>query len=149
MPLTFQILLIDDDADDQLLIKAAWEKVYPVCNLTWISHESKLQHLAEDRNYCPDLIFISWDISNILGKEQLRALKESPLYRKIPIILLIQLPTEKSVKEAYDAGASTVIVKPDSLPDWVEMAKLVGNYWLHGAVKLTTRRNATYPWEVP
>jgi hypothetical protein len=39
MPLTFQILLIDDDADDQLLIKAAWEKIYPVCNLTWISHD--------------------------------------------------------------------------------------------------------------
>jgi CheY-like chemotaxis protein len=145
MPLTFQILLIDDDDDDQLLIKAAWEKVYPVCNLTWISHQRKLEPLVGESGYCPDLLFLSWDMANIRGKEQLRALKESPIYRKIPIILLTELPAKEAIWEGYDAGASTVIVKPTKMHEWEEMAKIVGAYWLNGAVKLTTRHNTTYP----
>lgn len=142
MPLTFQILLIDDDADDQLLIKAAWEKIYPVCNLTWISHESQLQQLAQESAYCPDLIFLSWAMGYVPGKEQLANLKESPRYRQIPLVLLTPIQTQQAVREAYDAGANTVIVKPNTISGWVEMAKIVGNYWLHSSVKLTTRRNA-------
>lgn len=141
MPLSFQILLIDDDEDDELLIKAAWESVYPVCNLTWVGSENQMQQLISEQRYYPDLIFLSWHVNQPYGSDQLTTLKSSPVYRRIPVVVITSLPFKQAIREIYQTGANSVIGKPENFQEWVNIARVVGGYWLNESVKLTTRSN--------
>lgn len=141
MPRTFQILLIDDHENDPLLLRAAWESAYPICNLTWAGTESQLQQIIDQPHYRPDLIFLSWHADYPYGLEQVKRLKSSPTYRQIPLIVLIDVAWQDS-KEIYQAGANSVIVKPEKPEAWANLASNVGSYWLNESVKLTTRSNS-------
>lgn len=131
------ILLVEDDPGDQELIRRALAEVD-------VAHEL---HLAEDGEaaldfvFCrgryarpggwpvPDLILLDFNLPKLNGIQVLRQIKQDARLRHTPVIVLSTSQQEKDVRQCYDSGASSYIVKPVVLDDFVRMIRRIDEYW--------------------
>lgn len=62
----------------------------------------------------PDIRLIISDLNmpNMDGMEFIRSVRQDPLYKEIPIIMLTTDATPENKKLAYDSGANLYLVKP-------------------------------------
>jgi CheY-like chemotaxis protein len=57
-------------------------------------------------------------------------LHEQPELRCLPVLVLSSSAQRTDIERAYDLGANGFVVKPASLEKRVELAKLIGGFWL-------------------
>ena len=67
------------------------------------------------------------------GHELIRALKQNPSTKRVPIVALGTDDDPDTVDAAYDAGANTYIVKPVTFLALVRLMKVFTAYWLETA----------------
>ena len=133
------ILLVEDEPDDVLLIKRAFEKarlVNPVQVVT--DGEQAMAYLAGDGKYgdrskypVPMLVILDLKLPRQTGFEVLEwASKRPEVKRDIPIVVLTSSRETKDIGKAYDLGASSYMVKPVEQGSLVEVFKTMGLYSL-------------------
>jgi len=72
----------------------------------------------------PDLILLDLVLPKIHGLDVLKALKENPVTRKIPVIILTNMEGMEEVNRAIELGATTYLVKTSyKLEEVVEKIK--------------------------
>jgi CheY-like chemotaxis protein len=82
----------------------------------------------------PSLIIVDADLPGTpSGLELIRALKQHPKTRKVPVVALGQDDDPETVEAAYEAGANTYIVKPVTFLALVRLMKVFTAYWLETA----------------
>jgi two-component system response regulator len=67
------------------------------------------------------------------GLDAVRALKQDPAARRIPVVALGASDDEAAIAAAYDAGVNTYIVKPVTFLALVRLMKVFTAYWLEAA----------------
>ncbi len=67
------------------------------------------------------------------GLDAVRALKQDPATRRIPVVALGATDDDAAVAAAYDAGVNTYIVKPVTFLALVRLMKVFTAYWLETA----------------
>jgi two-component system response regulator len=67
------------------------------------------------------------------GLQVVRALKQDPATRRIPIVALGATDDQATIASAYEAGANTYIVKPVTFLALVRLMKVFTAYWLETA----------------
>ena len=78
--------------------------------------------LAAKKN--PDLILLDLILPKVHGLDVLKQLKENPVTKNIPIIILTNLDGIKDIEKALELGATTYLVKAQySLEEVVEKVK--------------------------
>ncbi|MBK1721326.1 response regulator [Thiocystis violacea] len=88
-------------------------------------------HYADrDRFPLPDLILLDLKMPGIDGFEVLRQIKEAPLVKRIPTVILTSSREEGDRVFSYDSGANSYLVKPVSFAGFVEVVREIANYWL-------------------
>ena len=83
-----------------------------------------------DRYPLPDLILLDLKMPGMDGFEVLRRIKEAPLVRRIPTVILTSSREEGDRALSYDTGANSYLVKPVSFAGFVEVVREIGDYWL-------------------
>ena len=78
----------------------------------------------------PSLIVVD---AGLPGTETVKAIKQDPNFRRIPVIVLGESDDAAAVEQAYDAGANTYIVKPVTFLALVRLMKVFTAYWLETA----------------
>ncbi len=133
----FLVLLADDDAEDCLLVREALGRtpVNPQVR-TVADGEELLDYLYRRGRYAarqaaprPHLILLDLNMPKRDGREVLRELKNDPEAQHVPIIVLTTSTSEDDVVFSYEAGARSYIPKPATYHGWVEMARLLVEYW--------------------
>jgi CheY-like chemotaxis protein len=82
----------------------------------------------------PSLIVIDAELPGTPGgTELIRALKQDPVTRRIPVVALGADDDPLKVQAAYEAGANTYIVKPVTFLALVRLMKVFTAYWLETA----------------
>ncbi|MFD1142037.1 response regulator [Larkinella insperata] len=137
----FNILVIDDDEDDQFLIQSAFLADRERYQFRFATNGSNVLENIDKSERLPDLIFLDLNMPIINGFEVLRNIKNSSLYRHIPVIILSTSDDEQDVNRCYELGANTFMVKPSSHQDLMELANLVRMYWFSLARIPTSRMN--------
>ena len=79
----------------------------------------------------PVLILLDLKLPKVDGLEVLRLLKIHPRFRLIPVVVLTTSSEEKDMREAYQLGANSYIVKPVDYDRFVEAADRIEEYWCH------------------
>jgi len=132
-----KILLIEDNPDHQLLIRALLCSLMPgVELLTAATLEEALTQLEgciDRHSPLPRLILLDIYLPKPeAGWILLRHLKEptSP-FRLIPVTLLSQSDKSADIQTAYQLGANSYIVKPVDYPQWQAYFESLRDYWLH------------------
>jgi len=78
----------------------------------------------------PDLILLDLKMPNMNGKQVLKEVKGDKELKSIPIIMLTSSGLESDMKECYDLGANSYIVKPVTYSDFIKTVKEIPEYWL-------------------
>lgn len=129
------VLVVEDNADDVLLLRRAFQKaelVNPIKVLT--DGQQAVEYLTGEGEYSdraeyplPAVILVDLKLPKLSGFELLARLREYPDLMRIPTVVLTSSREYRDVREAYELGANSYIVKSDRV---VEMVKAIQLYWL-------------------
>ena len=130
------ILLVDDDEDDILITKRAFERYEPKNTLYVVRDgDEALDFIYHRGNYkdksipAPRLIFLDINMPKMNGLEVLRRLKNDPEKRRIPVVILTTSRREQDKIESYNLGVNSYIVKPVDFNKFIEAINTINLYW--------------------
>jgi CheY-like chemotaxis protein len=131
------ILLAEDDQDDRYLIGEALDEGNVANQLFIVENgEELLDYLMGRGKYIdretyplPNLILLDLNMPLMDGREALKAIKEEPALKRIPIIVLTTSQAEEDIQDTYELGITGFITKPMTFSGLVDVMKSVGNYW--------------------
>jgi len=130
------ILIIEDEPDDQTLIKRAFKK-NKISNKIIIAEDANiaLDMLLGRNNYFGNLIrpkFILMDLKmpKMNGLELLKILKSNKLTKYIPIIVFTSSNEEQDLIKSYEIGANSFIKKPIDFEELNLIVGKIAEYWL-------------------
>ncbi|MEZ0262220.1 MAG: response regulator [Alphaproteobacteria bacterium] len=132
----FTIFLVEDDADDRLLILKTLERSPYVHNVHCFENgDAMLAHFQREGYYSgklmqniPTLIMLDIRIPGSDGLQILKMLKENPLTKEIPIIMITGEVSGEKASEAWKLQANSFVGKPLHL-DRVHEVMFSGKGW--------------------
>lgn len=138
MDATAPILLVEDNANDVLLIRRSLGKVGVTAPLVVLSDgEQAQQYLSGDGDYAdrhrhplPRIVLLDLKLPRRGGKEVLEWLRTRPGLRRLPVVVLTSSVERSDIQHCYELGANSYLVKPVQLEELASMMKLVAGYWL-------------------
>lgn len=130
---TVRIMLIEDNPGDVELTRRALLR-QPRFELMGIARngEEALEQLARDDldpRDTPDLVLLDLDLPGIDGLEVLRQLKEHPVARQIPVVVLSGTTRKQAPLRAFQTHAVSFIPKPANLATYRRLAQRLETYW--------------------
>jgi CheY-like chemotaxis protein len=126
------ILLVEDNPMDLDLTLRAFNKK-KFSNTIQIARdgEEALAFFArwEAGEPVPAVILLDINLPKVNGLEVLQKLKEHPVFRRIPVVVLTSSRENSDLKTAYDLGVNSYIEKPVSFSKFIEVAEHIELYW--------------------
>ncbi|UCD35533.1 MAG: response regulator [Nitrospiraceae bacterium] len=131
------ILMADDDEDDRLMTKEAFDEAKLANELRFVEDgEELLDYLTHRNKYAdsstsprPGLILLDLNMPRKDGREALREIKADPDLRQIPIVVLTTSKAEEDIYRSYDLGVNSFITKPVSFEGMVFVITTLAQYW--------------------
>jgi CheY-like chemotaxis protein len=108
------VILADDDEDDCVIFSHAVHALDDQVKITCIND---CRHLLKylDANGYPDVIFLDLNMPGMHGLECLQRMAADNMLDTAPVVVYSTSTNPTHIKEALDSGASSYIVKSDSL----------------------------------
>jgi CheY-like chemotaxis protein len=78
----------------------------------------------------PRIVLLDLKLPKVDGLGVLRTVKNDPLTRAIPIVILTSSKEEKDMVESYSVGVNSYIQKPVDFDKFRETVRQLGLYWL-------------------
>jgi CheY-like chemotaxis protein len=131
-------LVAEDDENDVFFLQRAFQQA-KIENPLYVVRDGQeaIDYLSgagnfSDRNLhpLPYLFLLDLKMPRKTGLDVLVWLQEHPELRCLPVVVLSSSAQVRDIEKAYDLGANAFIVKPASLKKRVELAKLIGGFWL-------------------
>jgi DNA-binding response OmpR family regulator len=130
-------LLVEDDPNDQLLIRRAFQKAPTSIRVAVandgdeaISYFSGKGDFADRQRFpLPGAVLLDLKLPRRSGLEVLAWIRIHAPIRQVPVIILTSSHQENDVRDAYDLGANSYLVKPVDLGDLEAMIARVADYW--------------------
>jgi two-component system response regulator len=132
------ILLVEDNPDDVDLTIRALEK-NNIANEVVVAHdgEEALEYLTATGTYAlrsasdlPQVVLLDLKLPKVSGLDVLRAVRESPRTRLLPVVILTSSSEERDIIASYNLGANSYIRKPVDFDQFLEAVRELGLYWL-------------------
>jgi two-component system, chemotaxis family, response regulator Rcp1 len=133
------ILLVEDRPQDvRLTLRALKKAGFAHVNVTVAEHGKKaLEILRREPPYekaeRPDLVLLDWMMPLVNGEEVLMAMRQDPILKRIPVIVLTTSRSEIDINTAADNGCNAYLTKPISPLDFQKKINSFGNFWLETA----------------
>jgi two-component system, response regulator len=132
------ILLVEDNEDDVLLTKRAFQKnnvkneLVVVSDgreaLDWLFAEG--EHAGRDTSVVPELILLDVNMPRVGGLEVLERVRADPRTEFVPVVMLTSSKQEEDLIRSYELGANSYVRKPVAFESFVDAVRTLGVYWL-------------------
>jgi len=126
------LLWVEDDPNDILLGQRAMAKVGLEAPQLVRDGQEAIDYLAgegkfQDRSQhpCPSVILLDLKLPKLSGFEVLRWLREQPVLRRIPVVVLTSSKESGDINRAYDLGANAYLVKAVDFKELVAVLELI------------------------
>ena len=133
------ILLVDDSANDLILVRTAFNKAG--CNIALQEvhdGEEAIAYLQGEGSYCdrikyplPAIMLLDLNMPKMSGFDVLAWVRAQPVLKRLAIVILTASMRNEDVERAFDLGATSFLVKPSELEtlaammrclcDWVQI----------------------------
>src|ERR1700722_3979769 len=132
-----EILLVEDNANDEMLALHAFKK-HNLANKVHVVRDGAeaLEYVFCSGAYLsrpfdnPRVILLDKKLPLVDGMEGLRAIRDDSRTRLIPVVMLTSSSEERDMIESYQLGVNSYIVKPVDFEQFSETARQLGYYWL-------------------
>jgi CheY-like chemotaxis protein len=132
------ILMVDDSADDALLLQDSLERDPASPSVQWVpdGNEAILylcgqgRYADRARHPLPMLILLDLKMPIKHGFEVLQFVRSYPAFASIPVVVHSDCFDPRIVKRAYELGANSFIRKAADVKTHHKIAEALKNYWL-------------------
>jgi CheY-like chemotaxis protein len=125
---TFNILMIDDDPEDQWIIKEAMEMLNAGGCISFAANGKdaliKLDLLTKSGHRTPRLIILDLNMPVMNGTNTLMRLKEDKRLRLIPVIIFSTSINPFEQQKCMELGAHSYITKPVTIEESIHTSKI-------------------------
>jgi two-component system response regulator len=130
-----EVLLVEDSAGDVRLTREAFKDAKVHINLHVASDGIEaMAFLKREDQYAavprPDLILLDLNLPRKDGREVLEEIKEDPLLKSIPVVILTTSASDIDILRSYRLHANCYITKPVGLDGFLEVIKSIDSFWL-------------------
>jgi CheY-like chemotaxis protein len=139
---SMMLLIAEDDEDDRMLAMDALEDSELRPHVRFVEDgEQLMEYLRSTGAYAgqelprPGVILLDLNMPRKDGREALREIKNDPVLRAIPVVILTTSQDQDDISSAYALGGSSYITKPVSFDGLVEVMRALERYWF-GVVAL-------------
>jgi two-component system, response regulator len=132
------ILLVEDNLDDQLLMRRALERnrikneVVVVRDgveaLDFLFATGPYQGRPTDE--LPQVVILDLKLPRVDGLEVLRRVRADDRTRLLPVVVLTSSKEEEDVARSYALGANSYVRKPVDFTQFTEAIRTLGLFWL-------------------
>ena len=131
------ILLAEDRADDQLLVKRAL-KSKNISNPLLIANDGveALDFLfgtgirEAEGPVKPALVLLDIKMPRLDGLQVLQRLRAENATKRLPVVMMTSSDEETDLMRSYDLGVNSYIRKPIGFNEFAEAIAQIGMYWL-------------------
>jgi len=135
---TRSILLVEDNAQDEMLMLLALNKVALANRIDVVRDgQQALDYLFAQGEYSarkpedsPAVVLLDISLPRLSGLEVLEQLRASPITKLLPIVLLTSSDEEKDRLRGYEHGANSYVRKPLDFGAFAETVARLGVYWI-------------------
>ena len=129
-----EILLVEDSPTDQLIAVEALKQAKILNSLNVVENGVEaMAYLRREGKYAaairPDLILLDLNMPKKDGREVLQEIKNDPLLKFIPVVVLTTSQADEDVVRAYGHHANSYITKPVDFPRFTDVIRSIENYW--------------------
>jgi two-component system response regulator len=132
-----QVLLVEDDAGDELIAREAFEsdpmpiELHVVRDgveaLDFLFARGAYEHRGTAQ---PTLVILDLKLPKLDGLGVLRTMRAHPRTALLPTVILTSSKEEQDVVAGYSLGANSYVRKPVDFAEFAEAVKVLGIYWL-------------------
>jgi CheY-like chemotaxis protein len=138
-----EVLLVEDDPGDVLMTREALEGNGITSHL-WVVGDGAeaLDFLHKRGEYgqapTPDLVLLDLNLPKVHGREVLAEVKNDPVLRQIPVVVLTTSEAEEDVHHSYDLHANAYVTKPVDFERFAEVVRQIDDFFVQ-VVRLPRR----------
>lgn len=138
MPADKIILLVEDNADDEVLTLRALKK-NAIDNEVVIARDGveALEylmgtgaHAGRDTTIQPHVVLLDLNLPRLSGHQVLARMRTEQRTRHIPVVVLTSSKEEEDIVQSYEAGANAYVRKPVEFAEFSDAVKAFGQFWL-------------------
>jgi CheY-like chemotaxis protein len=129
------VLLVEDDPGDILMTKEAFEH-YKIRNQLHVvtDGEQALDFLHQTGAYAgsprPGLILLDLNLPRRDGLEVLAELKQDPVLRVIPVVILTTSQADEDILRSYSLHANAYVSKPVDFERFMDVIRQIDNFFV-------------------
>ena len=132
------ILLVEDNADDELLTLRALKK-NNIQNEVVVARDGREaldylfglgSHGARSPLPLPEVVLLDLKLPKLDGLEVLRQLRAHERTKLLPVVILTTSNEDQDRIRGYDLGANSFVRKPVEFEKFIEAVRQLGLYWL-------------------
>ena len=132
------ILLVEDNPRDILLIQRAFGKAGIINPLQVVNDgDAAVLYLSGEEPYSershyplPALILLDQKLPRRSVAEVLMWLRQQPILKRMPVVVLTASREYADVNHLYDLGANAYMVKPVAFNDLVKIIDTINQHWI-------------------
>jgi hypothetical protein len=125
-----RFLLVEDDDDHAKIIERSFRDSHHQIILDRVKDGVEaLTYLRRSPNLVPDAVLLDLKLPKKDGHEVLQEIKEDPLLRSTPVIILTTSDAEIDRIKAYEHYANSYLVKPLDRNAFTKMIQDLSLYW--------------------
>lgn len=130
MVLQRSILLVEDNADDELLTIRALRRSQ-IANEILVAHDGEeALSLLLGEMPLPVVVLLDLKLPKVDGLEVLRQLRSHSKTRLLPVVVLTSSNEERDIIESYSLGANSYVRKPVGFEEFMQAVGQLGLYWI-------------------
>ena len=126
------VLMADDDDDDCLLAKDAFEQSGAHGAIRCVEDGMELMDNLFHSYPLPALILLDLNMPRKDGRQALKEIKSTPALQGIPVVVLTTSQEKQDISYTSELGANAFITKPSNFGEWVGIMKTLADQWLPG-----------------
>lgn len=130
------ILLAEDNPNDVELTVSALSKLNLVNEVTVVNDGVEvMDYLRYEGKYKqrkkvnPAVLLLDIKMPRMDGIDVLRAIRNDPALKSLPIVMLTSSREEPDLKICYELGVNAYVVKPVDFKEFMEVIKQLGIFW--------------------
>ena len=134
MPRPMRILVVDDSAEDILLLDEAMQE-FGLDAVLESAHdgEQALRRLRAGGEPLPDLVLLDLNMPRRSGREVLEELKQDAALRSLPVIIFSTSSSPTDIEDCYDRHANSYLVKPIDFDGLGDVVRALDAFWIRQA----------------
>jgi CheY-like chemotaxis protein len=132
-----RLLLVEDSVADAKLVGMALEESASTSELVVAEDGAEalalLAAVGAGERPRPDLVVLDVNLPRVSGFDLLRRIKGDPDLRTVPVVVFSTSRSHVDVAAAYACGASSYVVKPLDVHEFLDVVREIEQYWTRTA----------------